>query len=146
MTNYHLRSLLRPSRALTVAGAAMALVAAGGCASSIRPNSPTNSGDCTSRAALVSVVNILPDGSAAPIDAPKGKYATKYTYRLDGTLLSEVRPPAGWSPVTATDQELRTYGLPARPHDPTQRATWDREFSSWKFNITSGMCETGKRS
>jgi len=101
-----------------------------------------SSGDCVRSATLVSMTTILPDGSAAPPNATPGQYATRYTYNLDGNLLSEVQPPAGWKPITGTDEELRTYGFPPRPTDPAALKLWNQGFSSWKKNFTAAMCET----
>jgi hypothetical protein len=144
-------SLLRTRiRMLSVAGVVLvsAVVASVGSASAQAAQSGDLDGTdyCKTPATLVSVASIRADGTPALPGTPSGMSATKYTYSLEGDLLTEVEPPAGWKPVSGTDQELRTYGFPPRPTDPAGRGQWNQEFSSWKYNVTSGMCETDKYS
>ena len=72
--------------------------------------------------------------------------AVQNVYRLDGQELSQVQPPPGWRPVGATDQELQSYGFPPRPQQPEARSVWNSDFSHWKANVVTGMCESNTRS
>lgn len=100
--------------------------------------------DCVVTATLVQTARIQANGSVAPNGSSTGNLATKYTYRLAGDIFTQVAPPPGWKPVGASDQELLTYGFPKRPTDPTARSRWNQAFSSWRYNVTSGLCETNK--
>ena len=47
-------------------------------------------------------------------------------------------PPVGFSPLTASNQELAKYGLPVRPTDPTQLAAWNAAMSHAKTWVSPG--------
>jgi hypothetical protein len=126
--------------------AVVCLAAGGSAAATSGSNDVSGVSDCSIRATLVRTVLIKPDGSPAPPGARPDRYAVKYVYRLNGSELSQVQPPRGWRPVGATDQELRTYGFPPRPLEPEARSVWNSDFSHWKKNIVTGMCESNTRS
>lgn len=54
-----------------------------------------------------------------------------YTYLIDGVKQKYPVPPDGFSPLTATDEQLSTYGFPARP-DTTDTEAYD----SWVSLMT----------
>ncbi|MCL4474290.1 MAG: hypothetical protein M1455_10200 [Actinobacteria bacterium] len=93
-----------------------------------------NDPDCVAYATLVSTED-LSDG---------GKI---YTYSLDGNLVREPTPPAGWNPVTASDDEIKQYGpLYQRPSDPAKLQEWSAKMSLIKFTgKPSQMCKTNKQ-
>lgn len=49
-----------------------------------------------------------------------------YTYLIDGVTEKYPVPPNGFSPLTATDEQLSTYGFPARPDTSDAEA-----YDSW---------------
>ena len=90
------------------------------------PNDP----DCVSTAKLVSTKDLADGGKI-------------YTYSLDGNLILEPVPPAGWDPLKASSDEIHQYGLPPRPSDPTALRDWSAKMSRLKFRGKSfSMCTT----
>jgi hypothetical protein len=65
-------------------------------------------------------------------------------YSLNGNLLSERVPPAGWRPLTAPNSELTAYGFPKRPVDPTALAMWTKTMQGWKGASETPPCQTGR--
>ncbi len=126
--------------------AVVCLAAGGSAAATTGTNDDSGVSDCNIRATLVRTVLIKADGSPAPPGARADRYAVKYVYLLNGQEFSQVLPPAGWRPVGATDQELQTYGFPPRPLEPEARSAWNSDFSHWKKNVVTGMCESNTRS
>jgi hypothetical protein len=68
------------------------------------------------------------------------------------TNLSDVTtfpaPPAGFDPIRAADQDLRTYGFPARPnpfHAPRAYAAWSRMVGAARIRITPVLQRTAVR-
>lgn len=56
-----------------------------------------------------------------------------YTYGLsNGISINETTPPPGFSPLTASDQELSRYGFPVRPSSPADLADWTNVMGSWR--------------
>jgi hypothetical protein len=52
-------------------------------------------------------------------------------------------PPAGWSPVTATDEELMNWGFDTRPTgDPAALAQWNGDYANWSGSAPVGMCQS----
>jgi hypothetical protein len=50
-----------------------------------------------------------------------------YVYDTDGDGVGETHspvPPEGFDRTTATDEQLRQYGIPPRPTDPQDLARW----------------------
>src|SRR5215467_8466566 len=127
-------SVKAPSRsAATAALCLLSMIVVSGRGSAAVAAVASGNPDCVTRAQLVGATHgVRADGSVAANAAVAGAYATRYVYRLPGGLFTQVSPPAGWSPVRATDQELRTYGFPARPKDAAGRARWNKLFSTWK--------------
>src|SRR5205814_5147582 len=52
----------------------------------------------------------------------------------------QVVPPAGWNPVTGTDDELRDYGFPPRPSAAADLAAWTTRYNSWLGAAAPGVC------
>ena len=57
-----------------------------------------------------------------------------YSYRIDGVQVDYPVPPAGFSPLTADDETLETYGFPPRPADRTSDdyADWAALMANYK--------------
>src|SRR5438270_11186847 len=53
----------------------------------------------------------------------------EYVYFIDGHKTTYRIPPAGFSFVTATSDQLAEYNLPARPANPTEGARWFESMS-----------------
>lgn len=51
----------------------------------------------------------------------------EYHYRVGDHEVIQLKPPAGFDPVHASDGELRAYNLPPRPTDPAAEAAWERD-------------------
>jgi len=79
--------------------------------------------------ALVSVM-VTPGGAQAAISpAAANDRAPRYVvdaYCGDGTTSVTIVPAAGFDPLSATDDQLTANGLPPRPTNPTDLATWTR--------------------
>ncbi len=65
-------------------------------------------------------IEVLPDG---------GKI---YVYVIDGVENMFPVPPKGFHPLTASDEDLETYGFPPRPSDPDELEKWAESMSVWK--------------
>lgn len=102
---------------------------------------------CVQGNSLTSVAEVLPDGTrraATPAEAAAARdtRARAYYYDAGGLQVSEIVPPAGWKPVTATSQELKAYGFPPRPTQAAALRHWTSTMSRWKAPGTLGMCST----
>lgn len=58
-----------------------------------------------------------------------------YVYIVDGTEHRFPVPPEGFTPLTATDEQLETYGFPPRPDEENQEdyQNWSELMSNYKF-------------
>ncbi len=65
-------------------------------------------------------------------DLPGGGKA--YVYNEDhGMVVKDLQPPAGFDPLTATNDQLDEYGFPTRPDSTSADfATWWSEMANWK--------------
>src|SRR5207245_1117598 len=102
---------------------------------------------CVSTSPLTHVDHVRPDGirqAATPAQgaASTDSQARAYYFRTSGGEVAQIVPPTGWKPLTASDQELRAYGFPARPTDPAKLAHWTTMMSQWKRVGRPGMCST----
>jgi hypothetical protein len=89
----------------------------------------------------VSVQYLLPDGTLSAV--PTSQTATLYKMQLaDGSLVQQVVPPTGWSPVTATDEELKNWGFDTRPTDPEMLAQWNADYANYSGSAPVGMCQS----
>lgn len=88
----------------------------------------------------------LPVGPAHAVASPDGVTGTGYAIGVGAhnTALSIV-PPLGWSPVRATDAQLKAFGFPARPKDPAGRAAWVSEWSHYVGTAAPGLCAVTDR-
>jgi len=105
--------------------------------------------DCVSTFSQVRVDRVLPNGTKQTLTARQAAattdtFARSYVYRDGADQVTEIVPPTGWHPLTATDQELKAYKFPARPTDAAKLAHWTESMSHWKSAGTPGMCVTGK--
>jgi hypothetical protein len=66
----------------------------------------------------------------AVVDLPGGGSAVQYKMK-DG-IASELIPPPGFRPESASAVQLDEYGFPPRPTDPALLARWQQEMSLWK--------------
>lgn len=52
-------------------------------------------------------------------------------------------PPAGFNAITASDQDLATYGFPPRPSDPAGYSKWSKAMASSKTRWNGELQHTG---
>lgn len=83
------------------------------------------------RAATCPGVIALPDTSA--VDTATGDAVVVHQWQIGDLNFSQAVPPAGWTPLTATDEELALFGFPARPTAPDGLNTWRAEFSNGQY-------------
>jgi hypothetical protein len=105
--------------------------------------------DCVSNFSQVRVDRLLPNGAKQTLTARQAASTTdtfgrSYVYEHGADQVSEIVPPTGWHPLTATAQELKTYGFAPRPTDAAKLAHWTESMSHWKSAGTAGMCITNK--
>ena len=50
---------------------------------------------------------------------------------MNGMTVTNLIPPPGFRPETASAAQLDEYGFPPRPTDPTLLASWQKEMSGW---------------
>jgi hypothetical protein len=85
------------------------------------------------------------DGSETQPADGDGLGRRHYFRTVEGGLIPQVIPPAGFDPETASPQELTTYGYPARPDaSSADRATWDTHWGGKLSALQSqavGYCE-----
>jgi hypothetical protein len=62
-----------------------------------------------------------------------------------GNRVYSLVPPVSWSPVNATDEELDTFGFPARPTDPAERAAWTSEWQHYAGTAAPTVCAVTDR-
>lgn len=55
-----------------------------------------------------------------------------YVYQIGGTQLTFPVPPPGFSPVSATNAQLREYGMPPRPITAPGLASWTRMMATYR--------------
>jgi hypothetical protein len=90
---------------------------------------------------LVRVMSVSADGSEQVPVANDG-LGRRYYYQMDGSEVTQVTPPPGWSPLSATDTELRAYGLHPQPKDPVALQQWKQKYANWHGSGPVGMCQT----
>jgi len=147
----------RAKMVVMTAGAALAVAGSGATPAhaapvwrlpdALRGDRTTLPGQCVSTAPLTHVDHIRPDGirqAATPAQgaASTDSQARAYYFRIGGGEVAQIVPPAGWKPLTATDQELKAYDFPPRPTDPADLAHWTDLMSTWKRAGRPGMCST----
>ena len=138
------RRILAQSVALTLAVSGLSAVATtpAGAATS---GDLTSGSDCVQTSTLQKVDAISATGAVvAPTVPGNSALAQRYTYTLNGSSMTEIVPPSGWSPIAATDTELRTYHFPARPTDPAALSVWTARFAHFKGVTPAGLCTTRK--
>jgi hypothetical protein len=70
--------------------------------------------------------------------APDG--STTYTYKYaNGLTATEVVPPPGFHPLTASDAELQKYGFPPRPTTATQLASWTKGMAAYTGKVIPNL-------
>jgi len=104
--------------------------------------------DCVVQSADGPVEPIGADG--APVIGPitTSRSATlgrRHSCSLRGTTLTEISPPEGWSPLSASSAELETYRFPPRPTEPAELNKWRLTFAHYRSSPTLAMCETRRR-
>ena len=78
--------------------------------------------------------------------AAGGGSATVQTFSsTGGTRITTTTPPAGWSPLTATDQQLKAYGFRPRPTDAGKLAAWRQMYAHYRGVVTPKFCTTDRR-
>jgi len=79
--------------------------------------------------------------SASAADAPR-PHELPSVYRFEA-------PPAGFKPATASDEDLKRYGLPARPnpfvHSTVPYAAWSRAMAGARTYVAPEIRVTGRR-
>lgn len=103
--------------------------------------------ECVRNFSLTHVDYVLPSGArraATPAEgaASRASLARAYYYRAGGVEVSQLVPPTGWKPVTATNRELKAYGFPPRPSGGAALRHWTDTMSRWKRPGRPGMCQT----
>jgi hypothetical protein len=76
---------------------------------------------------------------------PDGGTDTYYDIDHDGTLTDVPTPPPGFDPLSASDVDLESYGLPPRPANADAAAAWSAEMKGWRRNPDPGLCDTDYR-
>lgn len=66
---------------------------------------------------------IISDNKVLKSKVTKGLYGGEEVAYEDGITIHR-QPPANWSPLTASDEELEYYSYPARPEDPKALELW----------------------
>ena len=77
------------------------------------------------------------------VEETAGKIEDKYTvyfedggkdvvYVIDGIENHCLVPPAGFDPLTASDEELEKYCFPPRPEDKNDLTDWEYEMSFYR--------------
>lgn len=87
---------------------------------------------------LIGVKHVLPVAAEPPSTLPTA--ATVYVYSVAGATVEQPRPPSTWTPLTATDEELDFYGIPAKPADPSGLVGWKEEWAQYSGFAPPGMC------
>jgi hypothetical protein len=128
--------------ALTAAMTTVAGTAGSAIPAAATPSVAAATDDCVRPLTVQSVDAIAADGRKLTGVLP-AEYAKSYSLALyPGDGIREVVPPPSWRPLTATDQELDTYGFPPRPKDADGLAGWTATMSGWKSAGKPQMCET----
>ena len=82
-------------------------------------------------ARIVSDVYRGSDGRTHASPAPDRARVTTYADG-HGTRWDEVRPPAGWDPISASDAELAAFGVNPRPAAGPEREQWEKAFAGYR--------------
>ena len=62
-------------------------------------------------------------------------------YKVDGdTMVPEV--PSEFNPLSATAEQLDTYGFPPRPTSSSALAQWEDDMANWQHTPDRGLCIT----
>lgn len=88
----------------------------------------------------------LPVVSQSLLTSRTGIAGTRFATDIgNGNTLYSLVPPVGWSPVNATDEDLETFGFPARPTDPAERAAWVSEWQHYVGTAAPTLCKVTDR-
>ena len=71
---------------------------------------------------------------------------TMNQYNIHGETHEVPVPPVGFSPMTASDASLESYGMPPRPTDAAGLSAWKADMANWRRTPDRGLCETPYRS
>ena len=69
---------------------------------------------------------------------PDGSKTYTYTY-ANGITATEVVPPPGFHPLTASDATLLKYGFPLRPSTTTELASWTKGMADYTGMVTPNL-------
>ncbi len=72
--------------------------------------------------------------------SPLGNGGTLDHYIVNGMELDVPAAPSTFQPLEATNAELATYGLPARPQGSDALAAWTRVMRTWRPTPDAGIC------
>lgn len=129
------------------------LVASHADQASVAVTTPAGPNPCAAPVTLKSVENVDSAGhvvgaarSGAQANLLQSNLAKRYDYNVGGSVVEQMVPPAGWSPLAAGAQELQTYGFPARPTNPTALSHWQAMLSAYKGSGAPGLCATNMKS
>lgn len=78
-------------------------------------------------------------GSPVVEPGPGGGSILRYTLG-DGSSVWLPHPPAGFDVMTASNSELETYGIPARPAGGVAEEEWIEEFQGQTFENKGNLC------
>ncbi len=65
-----------------------------------------------------------------------------YVYYIDGIENDFPVPPDGFKPLEASDEDLATYGFPARPTEAKELAKWNEDMSAYKYTPVPQITQT----
>lgn len=137
---------LRTARwAYALAGLA-ALLSATGPAAATATAAPTSSlpAGCARAATQTGMESIATDGHRTSF-AAGDRLGHVYHYDVHGMATSEIVPPTGFRPLSASDADLKLYGFPPRPTEPAALAHWQRNMAAWKGSGTlNALCESNQ--
>ncbi len=122
-------------RLLAAMGAVAGIVAGSGTATPALPAAAAELGvDSCVPLAQEAVTQVLDIDTQLPV--------TVNHWSLGGFDVSQTLPPAGWSPLAASDEDLEMYGFRPRPSDSAGLADWQDEFSSSHFTGVAEISPT----
>lgn len=91
---------------------------------------PANAGHSTSDCTKIAPYTSYPvDGNGVRTRHPTSRSGRIYVYHFPGgNDIKSTIPPSGWDPRTASDKELRLYGLRPRPKKSDALKTWNAKY------------------
>jgi hypothetical protein len=99
--------------------------------------------DCVKAIQPTSVKAVRSDGATQDAQANDG-LGRRYEFGTLGDVHENV-PPAGWRPLFASDQELKTYGFPPRPAGVAALQRWHAHAANYSAQPSEPrLCQTNQ--